>query len=62
MNLLPDMIIIDFCEWLKKIIFLQRKDIDFLDLMLDEQYNQDLQEYASYFLRQYEPSVKGILH
>lgn len=62
MNLLPDMIIIDFCEWLKKFIKLERDDVDFLDLMLDEKYARDLQKYASYFLQQYEPSIKSILH
>lgn len=62
MNLLPDMIIIDFCEWLKKSIQPERNDVDFLDLMLDEKYARDLWKYASYFLQQYEPSIKSILH
>ena len=30
MNLLPDMIIIDFCEWLKHTIRLEHNDLDFL--------------------------------
>ena len=28
MNLLPDMIIIDFCEWLKRTIHLEHQDLD----------------------------------
>ena len=62
MNLLPDMIIIDFCEWLKNIIHLKYQDIDFMDLMLDEQYTEQLMEYASRFLQRYKLSIKSVLH
>lgn len=62
MNLLPDMIIIDFCEWLKHTIRLEHQDFDFLDLMLNEQYDGKLREYATIFLQQYEPSIKSMLH
>lgn len=62
MNLLPDMIIIDFCEWLKRTIRLEHQDLDFLDLMLNEQCAEELREYASLFLRQYDPSIKSMLH
>lgn len=62
MNLLPDMIIIDFCEWLQHTIKLEHQDLDFLDLMINEQCAEDLTEYASLFLRQYEPSIKSMLH
>lgn len=62
MNLLPDMIIIDFCEWLKKTILPERKDLDFFDLILDEHYDPDLRRYASYFLQQYKPTCKNIFH
>ena len=62
MNLLPDMIIIDFCEWLKHVIYLEHQDWDFLDLMLNEEYTGELRKYASLFLRRYKPSIKGMLH
>ncbi len=62
MNLLPDMIIIDFREWLKHTIRFEHQDLDFLDLMLNEQYAGELKEYASLFLQQYEPSIKSIFH
>lgn len=62
MNLLPDIIIIDFCEWLKKNIIPQHNDVDFLDLILDERYYTDIQKYASNFLQRYKPSVKGMLY
>lgn len=62
MNLLPDMIIIDFCEWLKVTLRSEHQDLDFLDLMLNEQYAGELKEYASLFLQKYEPTIKSILH
>ena len=62
MNLLPDMIIIDFCEWLKHTICIEHQDLDILDLMLNEQYAGELREYASLFLQQYNPSIKNIFH
>ena len=63
MNLVPDMVIIDFCEWLKDAIRSKHQDLDFLDLMLNDQYDEELRKYASIFLQQYEePSIKSILH
>lgn len=62
MNLLPDMMIIDFCEWLKHTICIEHQDLDILDLMLNEQYAGELREYASLFLQQYNPSIKNIFH
>ena len=62
MNLVPDMVIIDFCEWLKDAIRSKHQDLDFLDLMLNDQYDEELRKYASIFLQQYEePSIKSIL-
>ena len=38
MNLLPNMIIIDFCEWLKQKISSQQEALDFYDLMLNQEH------------------------
>lgn len=62
MNLLPDMIVLDFCEWLKTSIIPNCSDFDLLDLLLDERYNRKLRSYAEEFLYQYKPSIKDILH
>lgn len=64
MNLLPDMIIIDFCEWLNSILPLKRNGLDFYDLMLDEENHRILEEYADVYLRyqRYRFTIKKLLH
>lgn len=62
MNLLPDMIVLEFCEWLKSSIESNSAEYDIFDLLLDEQYSYELKEYAEDFLIQYSPSIKSILH
>lgn len=62
MNLLPDMIILDFCQWLQNTAIFEQRDIDLWDLIVDEQYTQALKQYAIVFLQQYKPSFKSILH
>lgn len=62
MNLLPDMIVLEFCEWLNSSIKSNSKEYDIFDLLLDEQYSYELREYAEDFLIQYSPSIKNILH
>lgn len=64
MNLLPDMIIIDFCEWLKKKLVAKQCNYDFLDLMLDEEYRSALRKYAKEYLyvQRYLKATKRLLH
>lgn len=62
MNLLPDIIVLDFCEWLKSSVISDSQDFDLLDLLIDEKYRCQLNNYAEDFLYQYTPSIKGILH
>lgn len=62
MNLLPDIIVLDFCEWLKFSVISDYQDFDLLDLLLDEKNRHQLNKYAEAFLCQYTPSIKGILH
>lgn len=62
MSILPDMIIIDFCSWLKKNVIHKYDNLNIFNLISDEQYKKDLQEYASHFLHHYKPSAKSILH
>lgn len=52
MNLLPDMIIIDFCEWLNSVLSKRRDqhDLDFYDLMLDRENSFVLERYAEEYL------------
>lgn len=62
MNLLPDMILLDFCEWLNDTIHDNHNDIDIYDLLLDRNYSSELHKYALLFLQQYKPSLKSIIH
>lgn len=62
MNLLPDMVVLEFCEWLKSSVVLNSEEYDIFDLLLDAQYSHELREYAEDFLIQYIPSIKSILH
>lgn len=64
MNPLPDMVVIDFCEWLKKRIESQQCTLDFFDLMLDQEYRADLRKYAEDYLyiHRYTKAIKSVLH
>lgn len=62
MNLLPDMVVLEFCEWLKSSKELNSAEYDIFDLLFDEQYSDELREYAKTFLNQYSPSIKNVLH
>lgn len=64
MNLLPDMIIIDFCEWLNNVLSVRHDDLDFYDLMLDEKNHHVLEEYADEYLhfQRYRSTIKKLLH
>lgn len=64
MNLLPDVVVIDFCEWLKTKIESQPRDLDFYDLMMDEEYSPDLRKYAEEYLyiQRYIKLIKRLLH
>ena len=62
MNLLPDMIVLEFCEWLKSSMESNSAEYDIFDLLLDEQYSDELKKYAEDFLIQYSPSIKSMLH
>ena len=64
MNLLPDMIIIDFCEWLKHRISSQQEDLDFYDLMLNQEHRNVLNNYAEEYLyiQYYGTIIKKAFH
>lgn len=64
MNLLPDMIIIDFCEWLNSVLPVRHDDLDFYDLMLDEENHHILEKYADEYLhfQRYRSTIKKLLH
>ncbi len=62
MNSLPDMIVLDFCEWLKTYIFSDSQEFDMLDILLDKNYRYKLNKYAEQFIYQYTPPIKKILH
>ena len=64
MNLLPDMIIIDFCEWLKHRISSRQKTLDFYDLMLNQEHRYILENYAEEFLyiQNYGKIIKRTFH
>lgn len=64
MNPLPDMVIIDFCEWLSNILPVRHTDLDLYDLILDEENHYLLEEYAREFLffQKYQSTVKSLFH
>ena len=62
MNLVPDMIIIDFCEWLKRSVLHNQKEYSLFDLVVDERYSISLVKYAEDFLNDYKPSLRRVLH
>lgn len=64
MNLLPDIIIIDFCEWLNNVLSVRQDDFDFYDLMLDEKNRRVLEKYADEYLhfQKYRSTMKMLFH
>lgn len=61
MNRLPDMIIIDFCEWLNHYITESTRS-DVLDFILDDRNEKELYKYADRYLRNKHTRLKNILH
>ncbi|MEA4970671.1 MAG: hypothetical protein VB051_09110 [Candidatus Pelethousia sp.] len=59
MNRLPNMIVLDFCEYLKSKL---RNGVAVLDLLSDESNSKKLRQYAEEYLRNGSYSFKGIIH
>ena len=64
MNRLPDMMILDFCEWLKNKVASENEgqEFDVLDLILDETHNSRCKRYAEEYLGTDGRSIKILLH
>lgn len=64
MNLLPDMIILEFCEWLKVRIEHSNASLDFFDIVFDQECSGTLREYAKEYLqiKRDIDAYKGVLH
>lgn len=59
MNRLPDMMVLDFCEYLKR---KSRNGVTVLDLLSDESNHRKLHQYAKEYLNSHSYSFKGIIH
>lgn len=64
MNRLPDLIIIDFCEWLNQKISSRQDSLDLFDLILNQEHSGSLKKYAKEYLgkKYYGEVIKQILH
>ena len=63
MELLPDMIIIDFCEWLRHFSDPRRSSEETIHGLLFESRNDDrIHDLARDFLTNYHPTIKDMLH
>jgi len=66
MNQLPNMMVLDFCEWLKRKFSVdfesyESQELDVLDLILDEEFNSCLRRYAEEYLKN-NSTIKSLLH
>lgn len=59
MNRLPNMMVLDFCEYLKN---KSRNGVAVLDLLSDESNQRKLRQYAKEYLNDHSYSFKGIIH
>ena len=59
MNPLPNMMVLDFCEYLKQ---KSKNGVAVLDLMSDESNSNRLRQYATEYLNRTSFSLKGLLH
>jgi len=59
MNRLPNMMVLDFCEYLKRKI---ENGVAILDLLSDESNSRKLRQYAEEYLSRHSYSFKSIIH
>jgi len=59
MNRLPNMMVLDFCEYLKR---KSRNGTPVLDLLSDESNSTNLRQYAEEYMRGNSYSFKSIIH
>jgi len=61
---LPDMLVLDFCEWIKTEVVNEQRGVDVLDIILDIDHSNELERYAENYLvigRRRHP-IKNLLH
>jgi len=61
---LPDMLVLDFFEWIKVEFIREQRDVDVLDIILDTKHSYELERYSKNYLavRRVRHPFKNLLH